>query len=92
MPTGQAYKVSPPPSPPPHPPTALKLRRGTQTAVTSESVNATPPPIKEYTYEPPKQERVEDDDYEDDYNEDDSFVEDEAREYSRENVGTVASP
>jgi len=73
------------------------MRRGTQTAVTSASVTATPPPpppppIKEYTYEPPKKERVEDDDDEDSYNDDDNFVEDEAREYGRENVGPVASP
>jgi len=71
------------------------MRRGIQTDVTSASVTATPPPppIKEYTYEPPKEERVEDDeDDEDDYNEDDNFVEDEAREYGSENVGPVASP
>jgi len=90
MPKGQA--ANPPPSSP------QKMRRGTQTAVTSASVTATqppppppPPPIKEYTYEPPKKERVEDDD-EDDYNDDDNFVEDEAHEYGRENVGDVASP
>ena len=88
MPTGQASTVAPPP-----PPTPQKIRRGTQTAVTPASVTATPPPpIKEYTYEPPKHERVEDVDDEDDYNEDDNFVEDEAREYGRENVGPVASP
>jgi len=82
MPTGQA---APPPS--------QKMRRGTQTAVSSASVTATPPPpIKEYTYEPPKQERVEEDNDEDDYNEDDNFVEDEARGDGRENVGPVASP
>jgi len=70
------------------------MRRGIQTSVTSASVTATPPPpIKEYTYEPPKQERVEEeDDDEDDYNEDDNFVEDEARKYGRENVGPVPSP
>ena len=92
MHTGQASKISPPPSPPP--PTPQKMRHGTQMAVTSASVTATPPPppIKEYTYEPPKQERVEDDDDEDDYNEDDNFVEDEARVYGTENVGPVASP
>jgi len=87
MPTGQAVP------PPPPPPTRQKIRRGTQTAVTSASVTATTPPIKEYTYEPTKQERVEDDDDdEDDYYEDVNFVEDEAREYGRENVGPVASP
>jgi len=84
MPSGQAA---------PSPPTPQKMRQGTHTAVMSESVTATlPPPIKEYTYEPPKQERVEDDDDEDDYNEDDNFVEDESREYGRENVGPVANP
>ena len=91
--TRQASQVSPPPQP--HPLTPQKMRRGTQTAVTSASVTANPPPpIKEYTYESPKQERVEeeDDDDEDDYNEDDNFVEDEACEYGRENVGLVASP
>jgi len=70
------------------------MRRGTQTSVTSASVTATspPPPIKEYTSEHAKQERVEDDDDEDDYNEDDNFVEDEAHEYGRENVGPVVRP
>jgi len=68
------------------------MPRLTQTAVTSASVTATPtPPIKWYTFEPPKQERVENDDDEDDYNEDDNFFEDEAHEYGRENVGPVAS-
>ena len=63
------------------------MRRGTQTVVTSASVTASPPPIKEFKYEPSNQERVEvddDDDDEDDYAEDDNFVEDEAREYGRE--------
>jgi len=71
------------------------MRRRTQTAVTSASVNASlPPPIKEFKYEPPKQERVEeeDDDDEDDYDEDDDFVENEARGYGRENFGPVGSP
>ena len=90
MPTGQA---APPPPPPPPPPTPQNKRHGAQTAVTSESVTANPPQIKEYTYEPTKQERVEDYvDDENDYNEDDNFVEDEAREYGRENVGPVAIP
>jgi len=78
MPKGQAA---------PHPPpsTPQKMRRWTQTSVTSASVTASPPPpppppIKEYTYEPPKKERVEDDDDEDDYNDVDNFIEDEARE------------
>jgi len=90
VPTGQASTFAPPP-----PPTPQNMRRGIQTAVTSASVTANPsPPIKEYTYENAKQERVEkvDDDDEDDYNEDDKFVEDEARHYGRENVGPVASP
>jgi len=91
MPTGQASKVDPPlPSPPP---TLQKICRGTQTMVTSPPFTATPPPPnKDFTYEPGKQERVEeDDDDADDYDEDD-FVEDEAREYGRNNVGPVASP
>ena len=42
IPTGQASKVSPPP-PPPHPmPPPPKLRRGTQTDLTSASVTASP--------------------------------------------------
>ena len=89
MPTGQASNVSPPPPPPPTP---QKMRRGTQSVVTSASVTASPPPIKEFKYEPPKHEHVEEDDDENDYDEDDNFVEDEAREYGRENVGPVASP
>jgi len=88
MPKGQA--ALPPPT------TPQKMRRESQTAVTSASVTATPPPppppIKEYTYEPPKKDRVEDEDEEDSYNDDDNFVEDEALEYGRENVGPVASP
>ena len=49
--------------------------------------------MKEFTYEPPKKERVEDDDHDDDdYDDDDNFVEGETREYGRENVGPVASP
>ena len=47
--------------------------------VRSASVTATPlPPIKEFTYEPAKQELFEedDDDDEDDYNDDDNFFED----------------
>jgi len=89
MPTSSepASKASPPPPPP------QKTRRGTQTDVTSASVTTSPLPVlpstsKEFKYEPPKQERVDDD--EDDY--DDNFVEDEARAYGRENVGPVASP
>jgi len=91
MPTGQASNVALPPLPP----TPDNMRRGTQTTVTLESVTANPPPppIKNYTYEPAKQERFEeDDDGEDYYNEDDNFVEDKAHEYGRENVGPVASP
>jgi len=86
-----SYQSFPPPPPPP--PTPQKMRRWTQTAVTSSSVAASPPPpIKAFKYEPPKQECFEEeDDDEDDYDEDD-FVEDEAREYVRENVGHVARP
>jgi len=62
----RASKVSPPPTSPP--PMSQKMHRGTQTDVTSASVIASPsPPIKEFKYEAPKQERVEEeDDYEDD--------------------------
>jgi len=94
MPTGQASKVSTPHPPPLPPPTPQKLRRGTQRTVTSASITASPPPppIKELKYEPQKPERVEeDDDDEEDYDEDD-FVEDEAREYDRDNVRPVTSP
>ena len=86
MPKGQA--ANPPPSSP------QKMRRGTQTSVTSASVTATPPPIKEFKYEPTKQERVEeedDDDDEDYYDEDDNFVEDEDHGYDRENLFSLAS-
>jgi len=49
--------------------------------------------MKEFTYEPSKDERVEEDDDDDDdeYDDDDNFVEDESHEYGRENVGSVAS-
>jgi len=62
-----------------------KLRRGTKTEVTAVSVTTfpLPPPMKEFTYEPSKEERVEDDDEDDDdddeYDDDDNFVQDEAR-------------
>jgi len=87
MPTGQASKYSPP--------SPKTTRRSTQTNVTSASVTTSSLPlipstsIKEFEYEPPKQERVDDDD---DYDEDDNFVEDEARTHGRENVSSVASP
>jgi len=60
--------------------------------VTSASVTGISPPIKAFTYEPAKQDLVEEDDEyeEDDY--DDNFFEDEALDYGRENVGPVASP
>jgi len=91
--TEQARKFSPPPPPPPTP---QKMRRETQTVVTSASVTATPPlpPIKQFKYESPKQKRVEEEDdaHENDYNEDDDFVEGEALEYGTENVGPVAGP
>jgi len=49
--------------------------------------------MKEFKYKPLKEERGEDDyDGEEDYDDDDIVVEDEAREYSRENVGSVAGP
>ena len=44
--------------------------------------------MKEFTYEPSKEERVDGDD---EYDDDDNFVEDEAHEYGRANVGPVAS-
>jgi len=48
--------------------------------------------MKEFTYEPSKEERVDDDDDDDDeYDDDNNFVEDEAHEYGRENVGPIAS-
>ena len=48
--------------------------------------------MKEFTYVPSKEERVEEDDDDDDneYDDDDNFVEDEAHEYGRKNVGPVA--
>jgi len=67
------------------------MRRGTQTTVTVTT--SLQPPIKEFKFEPSKQERVEkDDEDEDEYDEDDNFVLDEAREYGRENVGPVPRP
>jgi len=75
-------------------PTPPKLRRATQTEVPAPSVTASPlpTPMKEFKYEPSKEERVEEDDDDDDeYDDDDNFVEDEAREYGRENVGPVTS-
>ena len=73
------------------------MRRGSQTHVTSASFTTSPPPIlstsiREFKYEPPKQERFdeEDDEDEDDYDEDDNFVEDEARDQGREIIGPVA--
>jgi len=81
MPTGQVSKVSPPqPLPSPQ-----KMRRGTQTDVTAASVTAShlPPPMKDFTYEPSKEEQVEEEDDDDEYDDDDNVVEDEAREYGR---------
>ena len=46
--------------------------------------------MKQFTYEPPKEGVEEDDDNE--YDDDENFVEDEARQYGRGNVGPVASP
>jgi len=48
--------------------------------------------MKEFKYEPPKEERVEEDDNEDDSYDDDNFVEDVGLEYGRENVCPIASP
>ena len=81
----QASKASPPPP-------YQKTRRGTQTDITSASFTSPLPlipstSIKEFKYEPLKQERVYDDDYDDD-----NIIEDEPLAYGRENVGPVASP
>jgi len=46
--------------------------------------------MKDFTYEPSNEERVEDDDDNDEYDDDDNFGEDVARECGRENVGSVA--
>jgi len=48
--------------------------------------------IKEYKYESPKQEKGADYDDEDDYYENDNFMEDDSRPYGRANVGPVACP
>ena len=77
----------------PQPPTAdtemptieEKSRRVTQTAVTSASDIR---PSKEIIYETPKREPVREDD--DDY--DDEFLEEDAKKFGRENVGSVTSP
>jgi len=63
LPPGQASKISPPPPSPPTP-TPVKLSRGTQTDVTGalDITSPLPPPMKEFTYEPQKEDRVEDDD------------------------------
>ena len=73
-----------------------KTRRGTQTDLTSASVDTslTPPSVipstsNEFKYEPPKLERDIDKDH---YDDDDNFVEEEARAYGKENFGTVSSP
>ena len=48
--------------------------------------------MKEFKYDPLKEEQVDNvDDGEDDYDDDDNFVQDEARKYGTENVGPVAS-
>jgi len=95
MPTGQGSIDSPPPPPPP--PTPQKMRRGTHTDGTSASVTVSPSlihttAIKEFKYAPSKQEPIDDDYEQHDYDEDDNFVEEEAGEYGRENVGPEASP
>jgi hypothetical protein len=67
-----------------------KSRRGTQTAVTSASDIR---PSKEIIYETPKREPVrEDNDDDDDYYDDDGFLQEDAKRFGRENVGSVASP
>ena len=64
MPAGHASNGSPPT---PRMPTLPKLRRGMQTDVTSASGTPSPlpPPMKKITYEPLKEERVEENDDDD---------------------------
>jgi len=64
-----------------------KSRRGTQTDVTSASVTDIRP-SKEIIYETPKREPVREADDDDD----DGFLEEDAKTFGRENVGSVASP
>ena len=62
-----------------------KSRRGTQTDVTSASVTDIRP-SKQIIYEMPKREPVREND------DDDGFLEEDAKRFGRENVGSVASP
>ena len=61
-----------------------KSRRGTQTDVTSASVNDIRPP-KEIIYETLKRQPVGEDD-----DDDDEFLEEEVKRFGKENVGSVA--
>ena len=63
-----------------------KSRRGTQTDVTSASVTDIRP-SKEIIYGTPKREPVRGDD-----DDDDGFLEEDAKRFGRENVGAVANP
>ena len=66
-----------------------KFRLGTQTDVTSASVTEIRP-SKEIIYETPKREPVRED--KDDDDDEYGFLEEEAKRFGKENVGTVASP
>ena len=64
-----------------------KSRRGKQTDVTSSFVTDIRP-SKEIIYEMPKREPVREDEDDDD----DGYLEEDAKRFGRENVGSVASP
>ena len=66
-----------------------KSRRGTQTDVTSASVTDIRP-SKQIIYETPKSEPVREDN--DEHGDDDWILEEDAKRFGRENVGSVASP
>jgi len=68
-------------------------RRGTQSTVTSASDSAPQiRPSKEIIYETPKHEPLREDDDDDDNGNDVEFLEEDAKSFGRENVGSVASP
>jgi len=66
-----------------------KSRRGTQTGITSASVTDIRP-SKEIIYETPKREVVREDNDDDDNEY--GFLQEDAKRFGRENVGSVASP
>jgi len=94
MSTGPPSKISPPPQPSPE-----KMSRGHADGRNVGVIYHFPTTdnsfdfFKELKYEPPKQERVDEDDDEDedDYDEDDNFVENQARAYDRVKFGPVLS-